>query len=44
MIRLTDLETGDRIPTRTEAIEAERKRADELAAEVERLKKQLGRS
>lgn len=44
MIRLTDLQTGERILTRAEAIEAERKRADDLAAEVERLKKQLGRS
>jgi len=44
MIRLIDTETGEPVLTRREAIEAERQRADELAAEVERLKKQLGRS
>jgi Uma2 family endonuclease len=42
VLRLIDGRTGQPIPTRAEAVERERQRADALAAEVERLKKQLG--
>ncbi|QJW94113.1 hypothetical protein FTUN_1632 [Frigoriglobus tundricola] len=47
IVRLIDLKTGRPIPTRAEAVEAERKRADALQMEVERLRarlQQLGRS
>lgn len=51
MIRLIDSQTNESIPTRAEAVEQakantneEKHRADALADEVERLKKQLGRS
>lgn len=51
MLRLIDVKTDKPILTRAEALELqkqradlEKQRADLLAAEVERLKKQLGRS
>jgi Uma2 family endonuclease len=51
MIRLTDLESGEPVLTRSEAIENARaqtdlanQRADKLAEELSRLKKELGRS
>ena len=41
MLRLIDLKTGHPFPTRAEAVEIERQRADALQAEVERLRVQL---
>ena len=41
MLRLTDLKTGQPIPTRAEAVEIERKRADALQIDVERLRARL---
>jgi Uma2 family endonuclease len=38
MLRLIDLKTGQPIPTRAEAVEVERQRADTLQVEVERLR------
>jgi Uma2 family endonuclease len=41
MVRLTDATTGAKIPTRLEAIEAEKSRADKLQSEVERFQAML---
>ena len=41
MLRLLDVQTGTRILTRSERAEEDHRRAEELAAEVERLRKQL---
>ena len=38
MLRLIDAKTGQPIPTRAEAVEREKQRADALQAEVERLR------
>jgi Uma2 family endonuclease len=43
MLRLIDAKTGRPVPTRAEAVEREKRRADGLAAEVERLKALLNR-
>jgi hypothetical protein len=43
MLRLVDLQTGKPIPTRTERAEQERQRAQELEAEVERLRALLAK-
>jgi Uma2 family endonuclease len=44
MLRLIDGRTGQPVPTRAERADAEKARADALAAEVERLKQLLGGS
>lgn len=44
LLRVVDSKTGKPILTRAEAVEQEKANVDLLAAEVERLKKQLGRS
>jgi Uma2 family endonuclease len=42
MLRLIDTRTGQPIPTRAEAVEREKQRADALQAEVDRLRAMLG--
>ena len=43
MLRLVDSKTGELVPTRYERAEREKQRADELAAEVKRLRAELRR-
>jgi hypothetical protein len=42
MLRLIDARTGQPIPTRAEAVDREKQRADALQAEVDRLRAMLG--
>ncbi|MCI0642511.1 MAG: hypothetical protein L0Y70_25825, partial [Gemmataceae bacterium] len=44
LLRFIDMETGKPIPTRSERLAFEEARAEQLAAEVEKLKAQLGRA
>jgi hypothetical protein len=41
LLRLVDPDTGRLVPTRLETAEAQRQRAEDLAAEVERLRQLL---
>ena len=43
LLRVYDLQTGLIVPTRREKAEAARRRADELAAEVARLRRYINR-
>jgi hypothetical protein len=42
LLRVIDLATGQTVPTRAEPAEQKKMRADSLAAEIERLRRQLG--